>query len=360
MPKILKKSAKYIVLFAVIGVLCINRELTLTALGKVAAFSAYTNILSADFGRQTTVIDKTETSVSSNSDKDENTAKDKTAEPKTADKTDSTVAETATKGKVLGKIIKKDLSNSGANTSYKNIYFNNCTGVKINIKDFINSRIGFSPKKGSDPQVLIYHTHATECFMSDDRDYYTEKDDTRSTDKTKNMVAVGNVLADELKKAGYSVVHDSTLHDHPSYTGSYNLSAETIKKYLKKYPSIKIIIDLHRDSIGTEKQKTAPVTKIDGKNAAQVMLVMGSNTGYIDNYPKWKENLKLATRLQQCFNTKYPGLSRALLLRSSLYNQNLSTGAMLIEVGTEANTLDEAKYSAKLVGNCLSEVMKGL
>lgn len=360
MPKFLKNSIKYIVSGILTLVIIFNYSSVFNIINNLVSVSAFINMapgIALDFLAQNNNADifdnslKTETESSS--------SKTKKTDNEQNSNENKTVA-TATSGKVLGKIEKKDLANSGANTSYKNIYFNNCTGTKINIKELLNSNINFSVSENDAPQVLIYHTHATECFMSEDKDCFTNKDKTRTTDKAQNMVAVGDVMAEEIKKQGFSVLHDTTLHDYPSYTGSYDYSAKTIKNYLEKYPSIKIIIDLHRDSIGTETLKTAPTTKINGRNAAQVMLVMGSNTGYIDNYPNWKENLKLATKLQQTFNNKYPGLSRALLLRSSLYNQNLSKGAMLIEIGTEANTLQEAKYSAELVGKSLAAVMKGI
>lgn len=364
MPKLLKISIKYILAFLIIALTVFNFKGILRFLRKTAVVSAYINtspffVTNAFYVKDEPNKTQTEKEVI-NESLTENTKEKTGSKAKTTKKAKAKkVTEASTKGKVLGKVNRVDLSNSGANTSYKNIYFNNNTGTSINIKQLLESELSFNAKSNSEPQVLIYHTHSTECYMNEQRNYYTEKDKTRTTDKTENMIAVGNVLAKEIEKYGYKVLHSTELHDYPSYTGSYSNSAKTVNNYLNKYPSIKIIIDLHRDSIGTTAQKTAPTKTINGKSAAQVMLVMGSNTGFIDNYPNWKENLKLATKLQQTFNNKYPGLSRALLLRSSLYNQNLSKGAMLIEIGTEANTLEEAKYSAKLVGRSIATVMKG-
>lgn len=361
MQKPIKAAIKYISVILAILIVAFNFDIVSSFLQNIAVASAVMNVAPSQM--IDVFLGENETNKNEASSKKGITKKEENSSKTQKEKVESTTEKTvtvATKGKVLGKITEKDLSNSGANTSFQNIYFNNATGTNININQLLNSNINFRVEKNAGPQVLIYHTHATECYMDKKADYYTDKDKTRTTDKSKNMVAVGEVLANEIEKSGFSVVHDKTLHDYPSYSGSYNNSANTINKTLKKYPSIKIIIDLHRDSIGTKTEKTATTKLINGKSAAQVMLVMGSNTGFIDNHPNWKENLKLATRLQQTFNNKYPGLSRALLLRSSLYNQNLSKGAMLIEIGTEANTLSEAKYSATLVGKSIVSVMKGI
>jgi stage II sporulation protein P len=152
----------------------------------------------------------------------------------------------------------------------------------------------------------------------------------------------------------YKVVHDKTIHDYPAFSGSYNRSAETVNKALKEYPSIKIAIDVHRDTITSGNDKIAPVVNINGKEAAQVMLVMGSQTGSVTNYPNWRQNLRLATKLQYVFESNYPQFARAMLLKSAKYNQHLTTGSILIEVGSDANTFEQAKYSAQLVGQSLT------
>ena len=172
------------------------------------------------------------------------------------------------------------------------------------------------------------------------------------------MIKIGETVAEKLNNAGIKTLHDKTLHDYPNYTGSYSRAAETITSYLKKYPSIKVVLDLHRDAVTADNgDKVKLVTKINGKNAAQVMLVMGSQSGSVTNFPKWRENLKLAVRLQQKLEQKYPTLARPLTLNSKNYNESLTTGSLLLEFGTDVNTLDEAIYSAELVGNALSELL---
>ena len=271
------------------------------------------------------------------------------------------VVDVAAKGKAEGKIIDKYISPYTANTSYKNIYLKNSTDLKIDIKTLLNSKLEFSIKKNSSPQVLILHTHATESFMLSDRNYYTDKDLSRTTENTKNMVALGEIVAKKLNAAGIVTLHDKTQHDYPSYNDSYSNAAKTINSYKSKYKDLKIVIDLHRDAISAGNNDKIKLTKtINGKRAAQVMLVMGSQSGYVTNFPKYRENLKLAVRIQSKIEELYPGLARSISLMPRNYNQSLTTGSVLIEVGTDANSLEEAKYSAQLLGNALTELLKDL
>ena len=266
----------------------------------------------------------------------------------------------ASDGAVLGKIIEKFITPYTANTSYGKVYLKNSTGLSIDIKELLSSPINFKIQENSEPQVLIMHTHTTESYMLDNRNYYTENDKSRRTDENYNNVRLGKIVTDKLNAAGIATLHDTTMHDYPEYNGSYDRSNETVKGYLKKYPSIKIVIDMHRDAVASGSDKIKLVTEIGGKKAAQVMLVMGSQSGSTTNYPNWKENLKLAVRLQQKLEEKYPTLARSINLCSRNYNQSLTTGSMLIEMGTDANNIDEMSYSAELLGNTLIELLKEL
>ena len=261
---------------------------------------------------------------------------------------------------IKGNIISKYISPYTAGASYDKVYIKNSTGTSVNIKNLLEAKLGYKIETGSSkPQVLIIHTHATESFMESDSTYYTTKFSSRNRDNSKNMVKIGSIVAERLNSAGIKTIHDATLHDYPEYTGSYTRAAKTIKAYLEKYPSIKVVLDLHRDSVSSgESDKVKLVTEIEGKKAAQVMLVMGSQTGGVTGHSKWQENLKLAFKVQQKLEEKYPTLARPLMLMSKLYNQNLTTGSLLIEFGTDANSLDEACYSAELVSNALTEVLK--
>ena len=270
-------------------------------------------------------------------------------------------ASVSTDEKVVGKIIEKFITPYTANTSYNNVYLKNSTGLDISIEELLSSPIGFNVEKNSDPQVLIMHTHTTESFMLEERDYYTNSDAARRTDPNYNNVRLGQIVCKKLNAAGINTIHDTTTHDYPEYNGSYSRAEKTIKSYLQKYPSIKIVIDMHRDAITSgESDKVKPVTEINGKKAAQIMLVLGSESGSVTDFPKWKENLKLGVRLQQTLEVKYPTLARSLYFCSRRYNENLTTGSMIIEIGTDANTIDEVSYSAELLADSLCELLNRL
>ncbi len=260
---------------------------------------------------------------------------------------------------VIGNIIQKTISPYGASQKFSSVYMNNKCGENVDIASELSASLSFSVEKNEQPQILIYHTHATESYLLEDKSVYTEKDNVRTTDNTKNVVAVGEKIAEQLRAAGYSVIHDTTLHDYPGYNGSYTRSAETVKNILKQHPSIKIAIDVHRDSISSgESDKVAPTVTVDGKQAAQVMMVMGSQTGSIKDHPNWRQNLRLALKLQYVLETTYPQLARAISLKSAKYNQNLTAGSILVEMGTDANTLEQALYSGELVGKSLVTLLE--
>lgn len=264
----------------------------------------------------------------------------------------------ASTGAVKGNVIEKYISPYTAKLSYNGVYMKNSTSLSINIKNLLASKLSFKIEKNTQPQVLIVHTHTTETFLENDAKTYGVNHSSRTTDNNKNMAAVGAIIAKKLNDAGIKTLHDKTQHDYPQYNGSYGRSAKTVNSYLKKYKSIKIVLDLHRDSVtvsGNDKAKL--VTKINGKKAAQVMLVMGSQSGSIKNHPNWQENLKLAVKLQQTMENKYPTLARPMVVASKNYNQSLSKGALLMEFGTDMNSLDEVKYSAELVANSLISLL---
>lgn len=271
---------------------------------------------------------------------------------------ESTSSVAVSAGAVKGKIIEKYISPYTAKLSYNNVYVKNSSGLSVNIKQLLEASLSFKIKKNDEPQVLIMHTHTTETFMDKDTDVYTENFKSRDRDNSKNMVKIGETVAEKLNAAGIKTLHDKTQHDYPQYTGSYTRSAKTVSSYLKQYPSIKIVLDLHRDAVSSgESDKIKLATKIEGKKAAQVMLVMGSQSGSVTNHPNWQENLKLALKLQQVLEVKYPTLARPLSLVSKNYNQSLTKGSLLIEFGTDANSLEEAVYSAEMVGEALASLL---
>ncbi len=278
-----------------------------------------------------------------------------------APETKEEVSAAAGTGAVKGEIITRYISPYTAPDSYDGVYLKNSTDTNIEIKKLLNDNLSFKIFKKNEPEVLIVHTHATETYMETDSEYYYEGFTSRTTDNQKNMVKIGSIIAEKLNNAGIVTLHSQVQHDYPQYNGSYNRAAETIYSYLEKYPSIKVVLDLHRDAITQgETGKVKLVTEVEGKKAAQVMIVMGSQTGSVQNFPNWQENLKLALRLQQTIESKYPTLARPLSLMSKSYNQSITNGSLLIEFGTDANSLEEAAYSAELVGESLIALFNNL
>lgn len=209
----------------------------------------------------------------------------------------------------------------------------------------------------AEPQVMLVHTHTTESYEPYARDFFDASFNSRTTDGTKNMVMVGSAIAQQLEAAGISVLHDTTIHDYPSYNGSYARSADTVSAALKKYPSIKIVLDIHRDAISDDSTRYAPVTEIDGRNAAQIMIISCCDDGS-GNIPNYTQNFRLASLIQQQAEKDYPGFTRPILFDYRGYNQNLSPGSLLIEVGASANSLDEAEYAGILFGKTLANSLK--
>ncbi|QEY35358.1 stage II sporulation protein P [Caproiciproducens galactitolivorans] len=246
----------------------------------------------------------------------------------------------------------KEMSIVNAGVQYKNIWVKNSNkNHGIDIPGELKKQPAVKIAKNAGPQVLIYHTHTTEAFAGD----------TRSRDASKNVVAVGERIAAQLRAAGINTIHDATLHDYPSYNGSYERSKVTVLNNLKKYPSIQVALDIHRDAMGTSGgTRIKPTAVVNGKKAAQVMIIAGCDDDGTLNHPNWEYNLRLAVRIQQSMADQYPGLGRPLNFCNRKYNQNLTKGSLLVEFGTEVNTLDEATYSGELFGKALAAVLNKL
>lgn len=215
----------------------------------------------------------------------------------------------------------------------------------------------FDVPQSGEPLVLIMHTHATESYEPRERDFYDKSFNSRTTDTGKNMVAVGDALARQLEEAGIGVIHDTTLHDYPSYNDSYDRSRETVRKILEEYPSIRIVLDVHRDAIERESgERIAPSAEINGRSAAQVMIISGCDDGTM-GMPNYLENFRFACALQRQLEGDWQGLTRPILFDYRKYNQDLTTGSLLIEVGGHANSIDQAVYSGELIGKSLARLL---
>ena len=202
--------------------------------------------------------------------------------------------------------------------------------------------------------IVLFHTHTCESYTSSEQFSYTPTGTYRTTDKNFTVCRVGDELEKYLKEYNYNVIHDTTYHDYPSYTGSYNRSLETVQSILNTTPS-DIIIDLHRDAIGSN-SNYAPTVKIGDEYAAQLMFVIGTNGGGLW-HPNWNQNLKFAVKIQQKAEELYPGLFKNMIVRNSRYNQHLGKYASIIEVGATGNTLEQCLTSMKYLAKVIDEAI---
>ena len=201
---------------------------------------------------------------------------------------------------------------------------------------------------GEGPQILIVHSHGSEAYSPSDGDTYEESDPYRTTDCTHNVVKVGEEMATVFRAHGFQVIHDTTLFDYPSYNEAYDRSKAAVEQWLEKYPTIQVVLDVHRDALeGSNGEIYKMVSTEAGETVAQVMLVIGSSGGGAD-FPRWKDNLAFAVLLQRNLVRGYTSLARPIVLRNSRYNQQLLSGSILVEVGGHGNTLTEAIDGARL------------
>lgn len=209
------------------------------------------------------------------------------------------------------------------------------------------------------PLILIVHTHATEAYTPTAEDDYEPAGEYHTTDTAHSVVQVGQVLADRLSARGIAAINDDTLNDLESYNDSYLRSAEVIEEYLEKYPSIQMVIDLHRDAIeDAEGGQLALTAELDGASCARLLLVMGTNVSGM-YHPNWQDNLSCALKIQALAEKRDPGWFRQLSLRSQRYNEHLTPCSILLEVGAAGNTLDEAVRSAERFGDLLADLIEG-
>lgn len=211
----------------------------------------------------------------------------------------------------------------------------------------------------SQPAVLILHSHATESYTQTDRFSYTPSSAYRTLDTERNIVQVGKALKEALERRGIVVIHDTTLHDYPSYNDAYIQSRQTMQQWLSQYPSISLVIDLHRDAAGDSAIKQlSTATTINNTETAQLMLVVGSNAGG-RQHPNWKVNFALAAKLHAQLEKRFPGICRPISFRTERFNQDLSAGALLIEIGAAGDTLEQALAAADFLAEGISDLAFG-
>ena len=240
---------------------------------------------------------------------------------------------------------------------YGRVYISNSTKYTISDTD-LQEPFAAVLSGGEAPQMLILHTHGSEAYTPAEGADVVWSGEYRTTDSRYNVVKVGDEMAEVFSQAGISVLHDRTLYDYPSYSGAYDRALAAIQSYLAQYPSIRFILDVHRDAIedgqGNQYKVVSPIEGLGA--AAQMSLVVGSDGSGL-SHPDWMENLRLAAAIQQEILRDYPTLMRPLLLRNSRYNQHATTGSLLVEVGAAGNSPEEAALAGRIFAERMAEVL---
>ena len=210
------------------------------------------------------------------------------------------------------------------------------------------------------PTVLVIHTHTSEAFLPNDTQYIEGEigDATYSRDQTNNILAVGAAFCETLQKKGITAIHCTVMHDNPTLGGSYERAEETIAQYLERYPTISYVIDLHRDAVTTsDGEFVRSLAESESAPTAQVMAVVGTN-GNGTPFEHWEENLALALQLREYLNADGASLCRPITLRNASYNQEMAPHALLLEIGTAANSVLEAVRAAERAAEALAQILQ--
>ncbi len=236
-----------------------------------------------------------------------------------------------------------------SNTQYGKVKIKNETDYQLT-NELLQPDITIENKN-----IVLFHTHSCESYTTSKAYPYTPTGNFRTTDLNFSVTRVGTELENQLKQYQYNVVHDTSYHDYPAYNGSYTRSLATVENILKTTPS-DIIIDVHRDAIGS-RSDYAPTVKI-GENdvAAQIMFVVGTDNGGLW-HPNWNQNLKFAIKIQEKAEEMYPGLFKPITLTKSRYNQHTGKYASIIEVGATGNTLEQCLTSMKYLAKVMEQVI---
>ena len=228
-------------------------------------------------------------------------------------------------------------------------------GYRPDLEPLLTQSLDWDLSDGK-PAVLILHSHGSEAYTGGD---YTPSGDYRTLDTERNMVSIGDEVARILETGGITVIHDRTLYDYPDYNSAYPDARAAIQAYLTKYPSIRMVLDLHRDAAQTTSGQLVTSATAGGQKSAQIMMVVGTNAEG-SYHPNWQENLSLALKLTALMEQTNPGINRPINLRSQRFNLDLSPGSLLIEVGAAGNTHTEAVIAANALAQAILELSQGV
>lgn len=299
-------------------------------------------------GMEETEKEKNQTEDSNGSDNKKNTSDENKSDSNNSNTEDEKIILASNSG-IKTEVVTPNPIAENANVQYGNVKIKNQTTYNLT-EDILNPNIKIDNKN-----ILIFHTHSCESYTPSEKYQYSQTGNYRTTDKNYSVIRVGNELENYLKQYNINVIHDTSYHDYPSYTGSYTRSLQTVENILKTNQS-DIIIDLHRDAVGS-RPDYAPTVKIGEDYAAQIMFVIGTNEGGLW-HPNWQQNLKFAVKVQQKAEEMYPGLFKPIMLTKSRYNQHTGKYANIMEIGSTGNTLDQCLNSMKYLSAVLNEILK--
>lgn len=287
-----------------------------------------------------------DTNNSIDSNENVNNNQNEADDTKKADNTESSEIKVAETG-VTTQVITQNPIAEKSNVQYGNVKIKNETDYELT-QEMLKPDIAIENKN-----VIIFHTHSCESYTSSEKYPYTPTGNYRTTDLNYTVTRVGTELENQLKNYNFNVVHNQDYHDYPSYNGSYTRSLKTVEGILETAPS-DIIIDLHRDAVGS-RSDYAPTVKIGDEEAAQIMFVIGTNNGGLW-HPNWNQNLKFAVKVQEKAEELYPGLFKPIMLTKSRYNQHTGKYANIIEVGATGNTLEQCLNSMKYLAKIMNDI----
>ena len=243
-------------------------------------------------------------------------------------------------------------------TVVNGVYLKNSSGTELDA-DALSDGSFAAQLTDDGPQVLIVHSHGSEAYTMPAGQEYTPTGSFRTDNDACNVVRVGDEIAAALSERGISVLHDRTLHDVPDYNDAYPHSLASVEDYMEKYPSLVFVLDVHRDAIETENgSRMAPVCTVNGRQAAQVMIICGCDNGTTVSLPNYRLNLRFAAAWETAMEGLYPGFTRPVLFSYRFYNQDLTPGSLLIEIGGHGNNLNEALYAGQLAAQGLISALK--
>ncbi len=320
-----------------------------------AAFTLTDGVYPVQAGTEPELTEETQQTLPVKQDKEKSVKTSTSTSAKVRDKTGYYDSLAPHKGEEKYEVAQKQIGFDG--TAVGECCVKNKTGLDFDFESLLNAPLTFKTEKNSSaPQVLIYHTHTTEAYLDESVDYFYESYYSRTQNTDFNVVAVGDKIAQELEKNGIKTLHDTTVHDS-TYNGAYDRSAQTVQADMAENSSIKVVLDIHRDALGTDERKVKPVFEYDGKQGAQIMVLSGCDYYGERDFDHWQNNLNFALKIQNTAEKLYPGMTRPLSFDFFAYNEYICDGSLLIEVGSDANSIDEVEYTGTLLGKVLSEVL---